>query len=138
MMAMNFGTQAVGVTVGQDPMTVVAFANAVWIMILGSIGWIIVATLSADKMEKVQAKFSGNNTALMGVIATAAVLAAFGSNSATHLIAMSKNTVACVAGGVIMMILSPLADKKNIKWLREWCLFFALMGGMLVAVFWPF
>lgn len=137
MMAMNFGAQAAGVTVGQDEMTLVAFANAVWIMILGSIGWIIVATLSADKMDKVQAKFSGNNTALMGAIATAAVLAAFGSNSAPHLIALDKRTVACVAGGVIMMILSPIADKKNIKWLREWCLFFALMGGMLVAVAWP-
>ena len=29
MMAMNFGTQAVGVTVGQDPMTLMAFASAV-------------------------------------------------------------------------------------------------------------
>ena len=37
MMAMNFGTQAVGVTVGQDPMTLMAFANAVWTMTLGSI-----------------------------------------------------------------------------------------------------
>ena len=36
-----------------------------------------------------------------------------------------------------MLILGPLADRKNIKWLREWALFFALMGGMLVAVLWP-
>ena len=138
MMAASFGTQAVGVTMGSDPMTDVAFANAVWTMTLGSIGWIVFATLSADKMEKVQQKFSGSDTALMGVIATAAVLAAFGANSATHLIALNKNTVSCVAGGVIMLILSPLADSKDIKWLKEWALFFALMGGMLVAVVWPF
>ncbi|MDO4786424.1 MAG: DUF5058 family protein [Fretibacterium sp.] len=137
MMAMNFGTQAVGVTVGQDPMTLMAFASAVWTMTLGSIGWIVFATLSADKMDRIQQKFSGNDTALMGVVATAAVLAAFGANSATHLVALNKNTVACVAGGLIMLILSPIADKKNIKWLREWALFFALMGGMLTAVLWP-
>lgn len=137
MMAMNFGTQAVGVTVGQDPMTLMAFASAVWTMTLGSIGWILVATFSADKMDRVQQKFSGNDTALMGVIATAAVLAAFGANSATHLVALNKNTVSCVAGGLIMLILGPLADRKNIKWLREWALFFALMGGMLVVVLWP-
>ena len=131
------GTQAVGVTVGQDPMTLMAFASAVWTMTLGSIGWILVATFSADKMDRVQQKFSGNDTALMGVIATAAVLAAFGANSATHLVALNKNTVSCVAGGLIMLILGPLADRKNIKWLREWALFFALMGGMLVAVLWP-
>lgn len=137
MMAASFGTQAVGVTIGSDPITDVAFANAVWTMTLGSIGWIVFATLSADKMEKVQQKFSGSDTALMGIIASAAVLAAFGANSATHLIALNKNTVSCLAGGAIMLVLSPLADSRDIKWLKEWALFFALMGGMLVAVVWP-
>ncbi len=32
MMAAGFGTQAVGVTLGKDPMTGLAFANAVWTM----------------------------------------------------------------------------------------------------------
>ncbi|MDR1979096.1 MAG: DUF5058 family protein [Synergistaceae bacterium] len=138
MMAASFGTQAVGVTIGSDPMTHVAFANATWTMALGSIGWIVFATLAADKMDKVQQKFSGSDTALMSVIASAAVLAAFGGNSASHLIALNKNTVSCIGGGVIMLILSPLADKRNIKWLKEWSLFFALLGGMLIAVAWPF
>ena len=138
MMSVSFGTKAVGVTVGSDPMTNVAFANAVWTMTLGALGWIVFATISADKMDKVQKKFSGSDTALMGVIASGAILAAFGANSATHLIALNKNTVSCIAGAVIMLILATMADKKNIKWLREWALFFALIGGMLVAVVWPF
>ncbi|NLL36205.1 MAG: DUF5058 family protein [Fretibacterium sp.] len=137
MMAVSFGTQAVGVTIGTDPMTEVAFANAVWTMTLGSIGWIIFATLTADKMEKVQQKFAGSDKGLLGIISASAILAAFGSNSASHLLALNKNTVSCIAGGVIMLVLSPLADKRDIKWLKEWALFFALMGGMLVAVFWP-
>lgn len=137
MMSVSFGTQAVGVTVGSDPMTKIAFANAVWTMTLGALGWIVFATISADKMDKVQKKFSGSDTALMGVIASGAILAAFGANSATHLIALNKNTVSCIAGAVIMLILGGMADKKNIKWLREWALFFALIGGMLVAVVWP-
>jgi len=137
MMAVSFGTEAVGVTVGADPMTKIAFANAVWTMTLGALGWVVFATISADKMDKVQKKFSGSDTALMGVIASGAILAAFGANSATHLIALNKNTVSCIAGAVIMLILGSMADKKNIKWLREWALFFALIGGMLVAVAWP-
>src|SRR5699024_9678229 len=40
MMAAGFGTEALGIKMGIDPMTNVAFANAVWTMILGSIGWI--------------------------------------------------------------------------------------------------
>lgn len=137
MMAVSFGTQAVGVTVGQDPMTTVAFANAVWTMTLGALGWVVFATLSADKMDKVQKKFSGSDTKLMGIIAAGAILAAFGANSAVHLIALNKNTVSCIAGAVIMLILNTLAGKKDIKWLREWALFFALTGGMLTAVAWP-
>lgn len=137
MMAASFGTQAVGVTMGSDPMTGLAFANAVWTMTLGALGWIIFATISADKMDKVQKKFSGSDTKLMGVIASGAILAAFGANSATHLIALNKNTVACIAGGVIMFILNTIAEKQDLKWLREWALFFALFGGMLAAVAWP-
>ena len=37
MMAAGFGTQAVGVTLGKDPMTGIAFANAVWTMTLGAV-----------------------------------------------------------------------------------------------------
>lgn len=137
MMAAGFGTQAVGVTFGKDPMTGIAFANAVWTMTLGALGWIVFATVSADKMEKVQNKFSGNDTKLMGVIASGAILAAFGSFSAGHLITLDKNTVSCISRGVVMLILNMIADKKDLKWVREWSLFFALFGGMLVAVIWP-
>lgn len=40
-MAAGFGTASVGVKLGADEMTELAFAMAVWTMILGSIGWII-------------------------------------------------------------------------------------------------
>jgi len=134
MMAASFGAEAMGVTIGADKMTNIAFANAVWTMTLGALGWILVATLSADKMDIVQKKFSGSDTKLMGVIASGAILAAFGANSATHLVALNKNTAACIAGGIIMLALGTLADKKDIKWLREWALFFALFGGMFAGV----
>ncbi|MDL2272905.1 DUF5058 family protein, partial [Desulfovibrio sp. OttesenSCG-928-I05] len=118
MMAAGFGADAMGVKLGQDPMTGIAFASSVWCMTLGALGWIIFATISADKMDKVQKKFSGSDTKLMGMVAAGAILAAFGTFSAGHLIAMNKNTVACIAGGVIMMALNMIADKKDMKWLR--------------------
>ena len=138
LMAANFGAKAVGVTLGSDPMTGVAFANAVWTMVLGSIGWIIFATLTADKMEKVQHRVAGNDSGLIGIISSAAVLAAFGANGATYLVMLNKNAVSCIAGAAVMLLLSPYADAKNIKWLKEWVLFFALVGGLVAAVVWPF
>jgi len=133
MMAAGFGTEAVGVNMGVDQMTNVAFANAVWIMILGSIGWIVFSTISASKMDKVQRKFSKGDKGLITIISVAAMLGSFASLSASHLIALNKNTIACVSGGLIMLILSPLADKKDIKWLKEWVLAIALFGGMIIA-----
>ena len=138
MMAVGFATEAVGVTIGVDPMTQVALANAVWVMALGSIGWIIVATLSANSMGKLQNKISKGDPTTMKVISTAALLGSFGSLVVPHLMKLNKNTIAAVAGALIMLILSPMADKKNIKWLKEWALFFSLFGGMLVAAVIPF
>ncbi|MGJ0845572.1 protein of unknown function [Tissierella praeacuta DSM 18095] len=133
MMAAGFGTEAVGVKMGIDPMTNIAFANAVWTMILGSLGWIVFSTLTADKMEKVQTKFSKGDKGLLSIISITAMLGSFGSLVSGHLMAMNKNTIAALAGGAIMLILSPIAEKKNIKWLKEWALTIALFGGMIIA-----
>lgn len=133
LMAVGHGTEAVGIRAGIDPMTNIAFANAVWTMITGSIGWIIFATLSADKMETVQEKFSKGNVALLSVISVAAMQGSFASLVSDHIVAMNKNTVAAILGGLIMLILLPIANKKNIKWLKEWTLAISIFGGTLVT-----
>lgn len=134
LMAVGFGAEATGVRVGVDPMTEMAFANAVWTMILGSIGWIIFSALFTDKMAVVQDKVVKGSSALLAVISTAAILGAFAALVSPHILAMSRNTVAALSGGAIMLVLSIIMKKKpEIKWLKEWALAFALFGGMIVA-----
>jgi len=48
--AAGIGTGSVGVQLGVDELTPLALTMAVWTMILGSIGWIIFSTFSADKI----------------------------------------------------------------------------------------
>lgn len=135
LMAVGFGAEAVGVRVGADPMTEVAFANAVWTMILGSIGWILFSVLTADKMGKVQDKVVKGSKALLSIISTAAILGAFAALVSPHILSFNRNTVAAIAGGAIMLVLSIIIKKKpEINWLKEWALAFALFGGMIVAV----
>lgn len=134
LMAVGFGAEATGVRVGVDPMTEMAFANAVWTMILGSIGWILFSALFTDKMAVVQDKVVKGSSALLAVISTAAILGAFAALVSPHILAMSRNTVAALSGGAIMLVLSIIMKKKpEIKWLKEWALAFALFGGMIVA-----
>ena len=133
LMAAGFGTSAMGVSMGIDPVTNLAFANAVWTMILGSLGWIIFATLTADKMGKVQEKVSKGDKGTLTIISTSAMLGAFGALVSPHLLGMSNNAIAAIAGGLIMAIIAPMAKKKDIKWLKEWGLAIALFGGMIIA-----
>lgn len=134
LMAAAIGTEAAGVKMNIDPMTTTAFANALWTMITGSIGWIIFATLFADKMDRLQTRMSKGDKGLVGIVAISAMLGSFGSLVSGHLYSLNANTVAAVAGAATMVVLSLVGDKKNIRWLKEWSLAIALSVGVIAAV----
>ena len=132
--AAGFGTASVGVKLGADEMTELAFAMAVWTMILGSIGWIIFATFSAGRMEKVQNKISNGDPAVLAAIAAYAIIGAFCALSSQHLVKLNKNSLACVLGAAIMGVLLTIAEKKKIRWLNEWALTIAILASMAITV----
>ena len=131
--AAGFGTASVGVQLEADTLTPLALDMAVWTMILGSIGWIIFATISASRMDKVQHKISGGDPAKLMAISSAAIIGAFSSMSSSHLIKLNKNSVACVLGAVFMAILLTISEKKNIKWLKEWNLTISILAAMIIT-----
>ena len=131
--AAGFGTASVGVQLGADTLTPLALDMAVWTMILGSIGWIIFATISASRMDKVQHKISGGDPAKLMAISSAAIIGAFSSMSSSHLIKLNKNSVACVLGAVFMAVLLTVSEKKNIKWLKEWNLTISILAAMIIT-----
>lgn len=102
-------------------------------MILGSIGWVIFATFSANRMDKVQTKLTGGDPAKLTAISGAAIIGAFSSMSASHLVRLNKNSIACVLGAVFMGVLVTVSDKKNIKWLREWNLTISILAAMIIT-----
>lgn len=131
--AAGFGTSAVGVQLGADQMTPLALTMAVWTMILGSIGWVIFATFSASRMDKVQHKVSGGDPVKLSAISGAAIIGAFSAMSASHLVKLNKYSLSCVLGAVIMGVLITVSDKKKIKWLKEWNLTIAILAAMIIT-----
>ncbi len=131
--AAGFGTSAVGVQLGADELTPLALDMAVWTMVLGSIGWIIFATFSADRMDKVQHRISGGDPAKLMAISTAAIIGAFSSMSASHLIKLNKYSIACVLGAVFMAICMKLSEKPAFAKLKEWNLTIAIFAAMIVT-----
>ena len=141
--AAGIGTQQVGVTLGTDPMTPTALAMAVWTMVLCSIGWVIFATFSASRMEKIQHKITGGSTKRMGIISGAAIIACFSSFVGSHLIRataetgfyFSKNAVAAILGALCMFIMMKVSAKN--KKLAEWNLTIAMIVAMILTAVLP-
>lgn len=132
-LAAGFGTQSVGVTLGVDTLTAKALTMAVWTMILGSIGWVLFATFSSSRMDKVQHKISGGDPKKLIGISVSAVVGSFCALSSSHLVKLNKNSISCVIGAVIMAVLLNISEKKKIAWLKEWNLTFAILGGMIIT-----
>ena len=129
--AAGIGTGSVGVALGVDELTPLALTMAVWTMILGSIGWIIFSTFSADKMDKVQKKMSGGNSAVMGLISTGAMIGVFGSMVAQRVVPMNKNALATVLGAILMYVMMQVS--KKVPALKEWNLTVAIVVAMIIV-----
>ena len=130
-MAFNFGVIASGATA--EAMTSQAFINGVYVMITGSLGWIIFSILFTDKMDKVQHKLSGGNPAKMNAIAGGAMVGGMASLASSHVFSLNMNSVACLIGAAIMVIIYLINSKVKAGWLREWALTFALIGAIVIV-----
>lgn len=139
--AAGIGTNVVGVTLGTDTLTNEALGMALWTMVLCSIGWVIFATFSATRMDKIQHKISGGDTKKLIAISTGAILGVFAAMVGQHLVkvydftahsfSLHKNFVAAVLGGVIMAIM--LKVSKNKPALKEWNLTISILLAMIIA-----
>ena len=130
-------------------MTSEALGMAIWTMILCSIGWVIFATFSASRMDKIEVRLSKGNAGTLTTIASCAIIGVFSAMCASHLIKPAylivqaadaaavggawKNCLACVLGAIIMYVLNTLAAKKEIGWLKEWALTITIIAAMVIT-----
>ncbi len=139
--AAGIGTNTVGVTLGADTLTNEALAMGVWTMVLCSIGWVIFATISATRMDKIQNKLGGGDSKKLIKISTSAVIAVFGAMVGQNLIkaysfankafSLHPNMVACILGALFMYGCMAVS-KKNPK-LKEWNLTIAMLLAVIVT-----
>lgn len=140
-MAAGFGAQAMGTTLENlDPM---AYSCGVWVMILGSLGWLIFTLLFTDKMNKVNHLMSKGNAKMVPIISAGAMLGAFANLASGSFFTTegkfafgSAPAIATIVGCGLMMILSKTAKEKNIAWLREWAFAISMFTGMLIGYGW--
>ena len=131
--AAGIGTGSVGVQLGVDELTPLALTMAVWTMIIGSVGWIIFSTFAADKMDKIQAKLAGSNPAGLTIISSGAIIGVFAAMVGQKLVALDKNALATVLGGVLMFVMMQITKSDKYAKLREWNLTIAILVAMAIT-----
>lgn len=132
--AAEFGTQQLGYSLGDDDLTEVAYANAVWVMTFGAIGWLVVSGLFTPQMENVRQRIGSGREALLPVISAAAMLGAFGYLATGEVMSGSPFTASVTVGGLMMLGLLHVADRWELQWVREWALGTAMIVGLLAGV----
>lgn len=134
LMAAGFGAEATGVTLGSENMTVTAFAAGVWVMTLGSLGWVIFTGLATHKLDGMRLKLAKGSTSLLPLVSAGAMSGAFAYLSLDRVFRFDSQTLAAIAGFVVMVILSLYNKKSDKKWIREWGFTIAMFSGMIISV----
>ena len=134
LMAAGFGAQAMGVTLGGADMNALAFACGVWVMTLGSIGWVLFTALATPHMDKFRNVLAGGRKELVPVVAVGAMCGAFSYLTIDRVVRFNSQTVAAVAGFIVMGAFTKYNMKANKKWIREWSFCISMFVGMIISV----
>ncbi len=130
--ASTIGAKAMGIEFGSPEYDVTAFASSVWTMTLNGCGWLIFCGLFTHKLDRLQDKVAGGDTALMGQICGAAIL-----GTASYLVMSNSKAgfdrfVAALVAAIAMVILDKVSNK--LPKLKEYNLGISMIIGMFIAV----
>lgn len=131
--AAELGVSQFGYSLGDSGITEKAYATAVWSMTLGGTGWLLVSALATPHMETVRQKIGGGKEKLIPIISSAAMIGAFAYFLTGEVTTGTPETGSVAAGGLVMLGLLEIADRRDIQWIREWALGVAMLVGLLVG-----
>jgi hypothetical protein len=134
LMAAGFGAKAMGVTLGGPDMNAVAFACGVWVMSLGSAGWILFTGLATPKLDKFRYVLAGGKKAMLPIVSAGAMCGAFAYLSLDRVFRFDIQTIAAFGGFACMAVLMIYNKKHNKQWIKEWSLTISMFVGMLITV----
>jgi hypothetical protein len=123
----------VGANLGDQTYTQNVFLIALFAMSLSGACWMISTLILTPILSRGQDKLTKVNPALMAIVPSAALLAAFAGLTATELPKSSLHILAVVVSAAIMAVCLFVARRLDQAWLREWALGFSIIGGLIAA-----
>lgn len=131
----SLGANAYGAELGSDTFNAQALTTVVWVLCLGGAGGLFVVaafTKSMGKMEKKIVAKRGDGK-IMIVVTTAAMIGAFSFLASGEMMKGSIHAVVGIASGLTMMFIVWIANKHQIRWLKEWSLGLSILSGLFIG-----
>lgn len=134
LMAAGFGAEAMGVKLGSPEMSGLAFACGLWVMTLGSLGWILFTALFTPSLDKFRNVLAGGRKTLLPVVSAGAMCGAFGYLSLDRVVRFDSQTYAAIGGFAVMALFMLYNKKAQKQWIKEWAFSISMFAGMLIAI----
>lgn len=134
----SIGAQEAGAELGGASFTEKAFTNAVWVMCLGGMGWLLFTVLFTKSLGKIQKKITakGNkNILLMQSVSTAAMIGAFSYLGSGEMVKGINESIVLIGAFLAMPIILWASKRFDKKWLQEWSLGLVIVVGLSIGYF---
>lgn len=123
----------VGATLGDETYTQNVFLIALMAMSLSGACWMIATLILTPILARGESALAHVNPALLALIPSAALLAAFSGLTINELPKSSFHILATLVSAVVMAICLWVAKRFDQAWLREWALGFSIVAGLIAA-----
>ncbi|WP_099364555.1 DUF5058 family protein [Fredinandcohnia onubensis] len=131
----SIGSKAAGVDLGSQGYTLQAFTNAVWVMCLGGMGWLLFVALFTKSLGKIQKKAEANpkNVTMLSTVSVAAMIGAFSYLGGGEMVKGISEFIVFIVAFIVMPIIIWIGDKTQLRWIKEWSLGLVIIVGMFAG-----
>lgn len=132
----EISASSAGVELGSSSFTPEIFTLIAWTLCIGGAGWMIVTFFLTPSLSKIKDKVSEkeNGSYLLSIIASAAMIAMFGSLTGAEMLKGNLHIFTAIVAIIVSAIITYIAKKTDKLWLKEWSLGISIIVS-LAAVY---
>lgn len=131
----SLAVESLGAELGGASYDARAFAVAFFAMSLSGGMWMLATLVMTPLLKRGDTRLRAVNPALMAIVPSAALLAAFASLGVAEFGKSAVHIVVVAASALVMAVCLALSKVLHAAWLREWALGFSILLGLVVAWF---
>lgn len=136
LMSANVGAQSMGVSgLGGEGYTAQVFANSIWVMSVGIIWGLLICVLFLKRIQKGIGDMKKKDSAWVGILISALYFGMLSVFIGQPIVEGGVPLATTISGAAIMIGLTYIIKKYDIKWLTNFALAISMVGAMALSIF---